>query len=78
MIANTKLPDADEKKVNREKMREFRKNRKDTHADMRFYLLKETKNRLNDLAKQSKMNQTEVLEYLINAAFENSPFTGEE
>ncbi|EOZ6414816.1 hypothetical protein ACQUXI_003959 [Cronobacter turicensis] len=78
MTAHSKLPEADEKKLNREKMREFRKNRKDTHADMRFYLLKETKNRLNDLAKQAKMNQTEVLEYLINAAFENSPFTEEE
>jgi len=78
MTANTKLSVAEERKLNREKMREFRKNRKDTHADMRFYLLKETKNRLNDLAKQAKMNQTEVLEYLINAAFENNPFTENE
>lgn len=78
MIANTKPPSVESKKLNRDKMREFRKNRKETHADMRFYLLKETKNRLNDLAKQAKMNQTEVLEYLINAAFKNSPFTEEE
>lgn len=78
MNANSRSQSVEEKKLNRDKMREFRKNRKETHADMRFYLLKETKNRLNDLAKQSKMNQTEVLEYLINAAFENSPFTDEE
>lgn len=78
MIANTKPQSVESKKLNRDKMREFRKNRKETHADMRFYLLKETKNRLNDLAKQAKMNQTEVLEHLINAAFENSPFTEED
>lgn len=68
----------DERKINRDKTRKLRILRKETHADMRVYLLKQTKNRLNELAKTSKMSQTQVLEILINTAFENKQFDHKE
>ncbi|MEZ0585561.1 hypothetical protein ACA373_21710 [Erwinia sp. STN24] len=68
----------DERKINRDKTRKLRLQRKETHADMRLYLLKGTKERLNELAKKSKLSQTQVLEILINSAFENKTFDQEE
>lgn len=68
----------DERKINRDKTRKLRLQRKETHADMRLYLLKGTKERLNELAKMSKLSQTQVLEILINSAFENKTFDQED
>ncbi|WP_210466182.1 RepB family protein [Pantoea ananatis] len=68
----------DERKINRDKAQRLRLQRKETHADMRLYLLKGTKERLNELAKKSKMSQTQVLEILINSAYDNKTFDPEE
>lgn len=62
------------KATNREVQRKLRQQLKETHADMRFYLLKETKNKLAELAKRSNMKQTDVIERLINEAFERGEF----
>jgi hypothetical protein len=68
----------DERKINRDKAQRLRLQRKETHADMRLYLLKGTKERLNELAKKSKLSQTQVLEILINSAYDNKTFDQEE
>lgn len=68
----------DERKINRDKAHRLRLQRKETHADMRLYLLKGTKERLNELAKKSKLSQTQVLEILINSAYDNKTFDQEE
>lgn len=65
---------AEIRKMNREGQREVRRKRKETHADMRIFLLKQTKSRLEILAKHAKLNQTSMLETLINTAFEDAGF----
>lgn len=68
----------EERKLNRDKAQRLRLQRKETHADMRLYLLKGTKERLNELAKKSKLSQTQVLEILINSAYDNKTFDQED
>lgn len=63
-----------ERKTNRDSQRKLRLQLKETHADMRFYLLKETKERLRELAARQDMKQSDVIERLINDAYENLGF----
>jgi hypothetical protein len=76
MTTTTKKPldPAERRKINREGQRELRRKRKETHADMRIFLLRQAKGRLEILAKHAKLNQTEMLETLINTAFEEAGF----